>query len=177
METKVLLLVPFFKDPNTLFHIREVAKATKLSHTAVGKHLRQFEKECLVIKKQTTPYETYKANTDSIAFRNLKRYYNLEQLRITGLVSALEKEYEFPTLVLFGSYAQALDDNQSDIDICVISEVVKELSFETYEKKLQRKISIHHFTKKKWEETKKLNPELINSICNGFVLSGQLEVL
>ncbi len=177
METKISILEPFFKRPTTLFHIREIAKATKLSHTAVGKYLHKFEKESLLVMKQTTPYPTYRANSNSLAFLNLKRYYNLEQLRTSGLLAALEKEYEYPILVLFGSYAQALDDEKSDIDICVISEVAKEFSFETYEKKLQRKISIHHFTRKKWEETKKLNPELINSICNGIVLSGQLEVL
>jgi predicted nucleotidyltransferase len=89
----------------------------------------------------------------------------------------LEKAYDLPVIVLFGSYASAMDDSTSDIDLCLISNVEKDFSAEKHEKNLNRKISIHKFDKTGWEKAKKLNPELINNICNGLVLSGELKVL
>ena len=82
-----------------------------------------------------------------------------------------------PVIILFGSYASARDDAGSDIDICLISNVEKEFPIEKYEQKLNRKISIHKFNKDLWSKAKKSNPDLVNNICNGIVLSGELVVL
>ena len=70
-----------------------------------------------------------------------------------------------------------LIDKTSDVDICLISNIEKEFSIEKYEKVLNRKISVHKFNKNSWTKAKNLNPNLINNICNGIVLSGELEVL
>ena len=36
---------------------------------------------------------------------NLKLYYNLEKIRNSNLIEDLEKMYDLPIIVLFGSYA------------------------------------------------------------------------
>lgn len=177
METKITTLGPFFRKPNTAYHIREIAKEIGMSHTGVRRTVADLEKQGFLTIRETTPYKTYRANTESVHFLNLKRYYNIEMLHTTGLFSALEHTYNFPTIVLFGSYAKALDDEKSDIDLCIITEGIKEIELVSYEKKLGRKISLHLFNKKKWNETRTKNPELMNSICNGIVLLGQLEIL
>ena len=177
METKISILAPFFAYPNANFHIREIAKLTKISHTAVGKHIKQLEKEGYLMMAPTKPYRTYKSNTSSKKYLNLKLYYNLEKIRESGLVENLEKSYEYPIIVLFGSYSKAMDDEGSDVDICIISNVKSQINLEEFKKKIGRDISIHFFDKKKWEESKRKNPYLINNFCNGIVLSGQLEIL
>jgi len=177
METKIAIMENFFINPGTAYHIREISKLTKINHMTVGKYLKVLKNDAYLIIKESTPYNTYKADTASKKYVNLKRYYNLEKLRKSEIIDALEKEFDFPVIVLFGSYARAEDDSNSDIDIAIISEAKKEIDISQYEKKLKKKISIHLFNHKKWEETKKKNPELVNSICNGLVLSGQLEVL
>jgi len=108
---------------------------------------------------------------------NLKLYYNLEKIRNSNLVQDLEKVFDFPVVILFGSYASAMDDANSDVDICIISNIEKEFPTDKYEKILNRKISLHKFTKNLWNRSKKSNTNLINNICNGIVLSGELEVL
>lgn len=110
-------------------------------------------------------------------YLNLKLYYNLEKLRKSGITEDIEKIFEYPVIVLFGSYAAAMDDISSDIDLCIISNNEKEIDLSEYEKQLNRKISLHLFTKRKFKEITKKNPEFVNSICNGIVISGQLEVL
>ena len=176
MEAKISILRVFFEKPNSLFHIREIAKLTKINHTTVRKYLKQFEKDGYLTIKPTAPYTTYKANTTSKKYLNLKLYYNLEKIRESGLIENLEKHYNYPTIVLFGSYAKATDDEKSDLDICIISQTRSQINFKSYEAIIKRPISPHLFNKIQWAIAKQKNPNLINSICNGIVLSGQLEV-
>ncbi|MBI3033713.1 nucleotidyltransferase domain-containing protein [Candidatus Woesearchaeota archaeon] len=177
MELKIAILKPFFESPGESFHIREVAKIAGISHTAAGRHIKQLQKEGCLTLRHSKPYDTYKANASSKKYLNLKLYYNLEKLRASGLIEKLEQHHNYPVIALFGSFAKALDDEKSDVDLCIISEVKESIDLKAYEKALRRTISIHKFDKKSWETAKKKNQGLINSICNGIVLSGQLEVL
>ena len=46
-----------------------------------------------------------------------------------------------------------------------------------YEKIINRRISLHLFTKKKFEEMIEKNSGFVNNVCNGIVISGQLEIV
>ena len=175
METKVTILKSFFEDPNRKFSIRELSRILKINHTTVRQHLNQMVKEGFLSLKKEDVYSFYQLVLAKKTL-NLKLYYNLEKIRESNLVQDLEKTFNLPIIVLFGSYAYAMDDKTSDIDICLISNIEKEFSTEKYEKILNKKISIHKFNKNSWIKAKNLNPNLINNICNGIVLSGELEV-
>jgi predicted nucleotidyltransferase len=176
MERKLTILKPFFEEPNRRFSIRELSRILKINHTTVRQYLNKLVKEGFLSVKKGGLYSFYQL-VFSKKTTNLKLYYNLEKIRESGLIEDLEKTYDLPVIVLFGSYASAMDDKTSDIDICLISNVEKEFNAEKYENKLNRKISLHKFTKNLWNKSKKSNPNLINNICNGIVLSGELEVL
>ncbi|HVY01601.1 MAG TPA: nucleotidyltransferase domain-containing protein [Candidatus Nanoarchaeia archaeon] len=173
---RVDILKPLFEDPNKRFYLRELSRILKVNHVTVGQQLKQFEKEGIVNSEKNKITKTYQIVV-SRKSRNLKLFFNLEKLRISGLVDDLFKEYDAPTIVLFGSYAKATDSIDSDIDMCLLSDIKKEFNLEKYEKVLGRKISIHQFGKKEWENAIKNNPNLVNGICNGIVLTGELEVL
>jgi predicted nucleotidyltransferase len=176
MEAKITILKPFFEEPNREYHIRELSRILKINHTTVRQKLTELVKEELLAVTKGKVYSSYKPIA-SRKYLNLKLYYNLEKIRISGLVDNIEKAFDYPTIILFGSYATGNDDTTSDIDICVISNIKKEFDTEKYEKILNRKISLHLFTKEKWKSMTKENKGLINNICNGIILSGQLEVL
>jgi predicted nucleotidyltransferase len=176
MERKLTSLKPFFEDPNRKLSIRELSRILKINHTTVRQYLNNLVKEGFLTSKKEGLYLFYSLILNKKTL-NLKLYYNLEKIRESGLVEALEKEYDFPTIVLFGSYALSMDNKTSDIDICLISNLPKEFSADKYEKKINRKISIHKFTKSSWNNAKKSNPGIVNSICNGIVLSGELEII
>lgn len=176
MERKITILKPFFEDPNRRFGIRELARILKINHTTVRQYLNRLVNEGFLSSKKERLYSVYQLVLNKKTL-NLKLYYNLEKIRQSGLVEGLEEAYDLPVIVLFGSYASAMDDKTSDMDICLISNIKKEFPTQKYEKKLNRKISIHKFDEESWEKAKKLNPDLINSICNGIVLSGEMEVL
>lgn len=177
MERKLTILEAFFLHPRKAFHIRELAKRIRLNHTSVRTYLHRLVKEGYLAVKKGTPYDTYQAQISSPRYTALKLHYNRERIRDSGLLEYLEKAYEHPVIVLFGSYAQGLDDEESDIDLCILSEAKPAVSLKKYERSLQRKISLHLFTHKGWDTAKSKNPYLVNSICNGMVLAGQLEVV
>ena len=176
MERKLTILKPFFEEPNKKFSIRELSRILKINHTTVRQYLNQLVKEMFLSSKKEGLYSFYQLVLIKKTL-NLKLYYNLEKIRESNIMQDLEKKFDLPVIILFGSYASAMDDKTSDVDICLISNIEKEFSIEKYEKNLNRKISIHKFNKNSWTKTKNLNPNLINSICNGIVLSGELEIL
>jgi|SRR3989344_5354239 len=176
MEIKLTILKPFFEEPNGKFSIRELSRILKINHTTVRQYLNKLVKEEFLSSKKEGVYSFYKLILSKKTL-NLKKYYNLEKIRNSNIIEDLEKAYDLPIISIFGSYASATDDAHSDIDLCIISNVKKEFSAEKYEKSLNRKISLHKFSKISWDKSKKSNPNLINNICNGIVLSGELEVL
>lgn len=176
MEIKLIILKEFFENPDDKYSIRELSRILGINHTTVRQHLNKLEKEGYLVSIKEGVYTFYKLILNKKTL-NLKLYYNLEKIRESNIVEDLEQNYDLPIIVLFGSYANAMDNSTSDIDLCLITNVDKEFPTKKYEKKINRKVSIHKFSKMSWQKTKQLNPELINNICNGMVLSGELEVL
>jgi DNA-binding transcriptional ArsR family regulator len=176
MEIKITILKSFFEESNRKFSIRELSRILKINHTTVRQHLNQLVKEGYLSVKEEGVYSFYSLVLSRKTL-NLKLYYNLEKIRHSEIVEDLERAYNLPTIVIFGSYASAMDDKTSDMDICLVSNIEKEFSAEKYEKILNRKVSIHKFNNEKWKKAKIGNHNLINNICNGITLSGELKVL
>lgn len=167
MEIKLTMLRLFFENPIKEYGIRELSRLIKINHTTVRQYLNKFVKEGYLLFRQDRIYSLYRLNLNKKTL-NLKLYYNLEKLRESNLIEDLEKFYDYPTIILFGSYSQAMDDDKSDVDIAIITKISKKFSVDKYEKQINRKISLHMF-----KELKKSN--LTKSICNGIVLSGEID--
>ncbi len=174
METKINILKPFFENPNKEFQIRELSRLLNINHTTIRQYLLKLVKEGLIEIKKRKPYDYFKANINK-KFLNLKLFFNLEKLRESNIIEQIERDYDYPTIILFGSYASATDDSKSDIDLFVLTEVKKDKNYSKFEGKLNRKITLHLFSKDKFNSTRNKNPELLNNIVNGITLSGKLE--
>ncbi|HLC70444.1 MAG TPA: nucleotidyltransferase domain-containing protein [Candidatus Nanoarchaeia archaeon] len=177
MYTELSILQFFFDDPAGNFHIREIARKSALSHMTARKYLSRFVREGLLVQHKSKPYLTFAANASDPKYLNLKLYYNLERLRESKIISDLEQFYDYPVIVLFGSYAHASNTQESDIDIFILTNIEKEFSFTKNEKILQRKINLLVCSEKEFTRMKVKSPELMNNICNGITLSGKMEVL
>ncbi len=175
METKLKILKPFFENPNGEFQIRELSRLLKINHTTIRQYLLKLVKEDLVEIKKGKPYDYFKANINK-KFLNLKLFFNIEKLRESELIGQIEKDYDYPLIVLFGSYASATDDSKSDIDLFVLTEIKKEKDYSKFKEKLNREAVLHLFSKSDFNSAKTKNPELLNNILNGIILSGRLEV-
>ncbi|VVB86432.1 Winged helix-turn-helix DNA-binding protein [uncultured archaeon] len=172
-DNKMHILKLFFEGPNERLHLREIARRVGLSATGAMKILRALEKEGLVEKERTKVTVVYNGNYENQKFMALKRSFNLYSLYSCGLVSALVDFYKIPeVVVLFGSYAKGEDTRESDIDIAIMTGIKEYPQLDIYEADLKRKISLHLI-----ENTKNEEKGFINSLANGIVLYGYLEVV
>lgn len=172
-DNKLRILTLFFEGPNERLHLREIARRTGLSATGAMKILGALEKEGMVEKKRAAVTVVYRGNYDNEKFMALKKSLNLYSLYSCGLVSMLVDFYRIPEcIILFGSYAKGEDTKESDVDIAVVTGIKEYLQLEIYEDKLKRKISLHLV-----ENIKNEKKDFINSLANGIVLYGYLEVV
>jgi len=173
-----LEILKFFIDnPNQQFHIREVAKLTKLAPTTVTNYLENFKKNNILEKKKERNHVLYRANTENKSYKDIKLYYNIKKIRDSGLIDFLEDELNHPeAIVLFGSFRKSENIPSSDIDIFILSPIKKQLDLTIFEKKNKHNIQLFIHSKKELDLMKTDNKELLNNIINGIVLNGFLEV-
>ncbi|MFH0836965.1 MAG: nucleotidyltransferase domain-containing protein [Candidatus Aenigmatarchaeota archaeon] len=167
----------FFEEPAREFHLRELSRITKKNPVTVKTHLKSFVKTSVIKRKKERNLELYSANTENLYYKEYKRIYNKAKLFESGLIDFLKEEFSLPVIIIFGSYEKGEDNQNSDIDIFILTEVKKKLDIDDYEKKLNRSIQFHIMNKKEFETIKKKNPDLINNVINGSVIYGFFEVL
>jgi len=184
MEEIISTMKPFFEDPGREFGIRELSRITGINHMTVRMRLRKMVSYGLLKTRKSGIYGSYVADFTK-QYANLKLYYNLEKIRKSGMVEFIEKEFDYPVLVVFGSYSKSADSKGSDTDLCLISNakrsVAKELlddRFYTrrFGKVLGRSVSMHAFTKDEFSAVIQKDPGFANSVANGIVLSGELVI-
>ena len=172
MLKELTTLELFFQDPIKVYSAREIARASKISHITVAKKLKTYN---FVERAKYGPYEGFKANITP-EFTQLRFVRNYFKLHESGLVNYLLKAYNYPTILLFGSYATATQTPKSDIDILIIADKIDEVPLSEFEKKLGHNIQLFIHKKSEMEKLKKDSPQLVNSWCNGLILYGELEV-
>jgi len=80
-------------------------------------------------------------------FQLRKRFYN--HLSLFPLVEYLSRHYIIKCIVVFGSYARGEDLEDSDIDLLVVGDSLKDaLDLSDFETELGRKIQLFTFAKK-----------------------------
>ncbi len=171
VSNKERILRVFFEYPEKKFHLRELARLTGLSGPGVIKIVKKLKAEGLLKSEKERMVELVEPNFDG-SFTHAKRAYNLTSMYNSGLVKFLEEFYEHPLcIVLFGSYADGSDKSGSDIDLAIDTPLEKVPSLIKFEKVLKRKINMLPV------EFKVAKPGFKNSLANGMVLSGFLEVV
>jgi predicted nucleotidyltransferase len=171
-ENWIKILKLFFDGPLITIHIREVARRTGMSPRGAKYILDALTKEGLLNLTPTGVVSNYSGNYQSEKYMALKKSLNLYSLYSCGLVSALEEFYHTPKcIVLFGSYARGEDTGRSDIDIVIVTDNQDIPDLDMYESFINRKISISLV-----KNVKKEDSNFVNSLANGIVLSGYLEV-
>ena len=112
------------------------------------------------------------------ACRYLKISYNLSWLHKKKLVDFLQNTMKTVTSVLlFGSYAKGENDENSDVDILVISLSEKKPTAELA-RLLKRDVNLISFTPSEWSQQAKTNRAFyLDVILDGVVLFGTKPVV
>ena len=171
MFKELNILRPFFEEPNREFNVREAARILKITPATASKKLKELSKQSILKHRKERVLDLYKANLESDAYKDLKRYYTISNLRKSALIESLNEFYLKPAIILYGSSSKGMDTETSDIDLVIISENIKEFPKRAeYEKKLGK--GIHIFAVRKINDLKNMN--LVNNVLNGIVLGGEL---
>lgn len=161
-----------------ILNLRGMARALKVSPTAVSNALILLEKEKLVVIKKSKNMNllSIEFNRDNHKAVEMKRVENLKMVYESGLSDFLFNEFPGCIVILFGSYSKGEDawvgeteENRSDIDVAVIGTKWKEVNLTKFNKMLERTISINFYTS--WKD---IHKHLKNNILSGILLSGGL---
>jgi|SRR3989344_1887171 len=164
-----------FNYPNKTFHIRELARITNLSTTAVKSAIKKLNHYKIITIEETQITTNIKADLESDSYYFYKKILNLYKLERYGLIWNLKQASKPEAIVLFGSFAKGEDAENSDIDILIITNE-KNIGLgkliENFEKEFNRKISLHIL-----QNIEKSSTEFKNAIANGIVLYGYIKVV
>lgn len=166
-----------FTYPEKEFSLSDLAKEAEVAKPNMNTILNELEKiEFITIVKLSKIWRI-KANLNNFNFQKAKIIHNLNFIYNSGLVEFLEEYFKNPkAIILFGSFRTGEDLSTSDIDIAIEVDEIKEYTTKSlrelseFEKAIQRNIQIHLFNRKN------INLHVFNSIANGIVLLGFLEV-
>ena len=173
IDTEKILQL-FLEDPQRKYHLREIARLVRYSPTSCAVYLHVLLKKKLIIHFTERGFSLFKADTDSLLFKEYKKHDTMKKIIESGLLEKLVKTFQEPDAVLlFGSSARGEDVKESDIDLCVITPVKKEVNLSEFGKVFKKEIQLFNFSRAKLKEN--TNKELINNILNGIVLYGYVD--
>jgi len=162
------ILEHFIKEPKDI-HIRGLSEKLEMPYPSVRKALKDLEEKDFLKSDKKSKMTFYSPKGEK--FRKAKKLINLEKLEDSGLTELLEKELRSEAVVLFGSYLEGRDSEDSDIDLAIIGGRDRNLDLSNFKEKLGREIQITRIEKVEDE-----NREFKNALANGLVLQGYLEV-
>ena len=166
-----------FKYPEKEFSLSDLAREAGVAKANIGNILNEFQEAGFITIEKLTKIWRIKANQTNWLFIRSKIIYNLNFVYKSGLVEFLVDFFKNPkAIILFGSFRKGEDISNSDIDIAIESDEVKE--YETtglrelseFEKAIGKKIQIHLFNREN------IDIGVFNNIANGILLWGFLEV-
>ena len=159
----------FFLNPTVRLRVRQIERELKLPLPSIIRYTKELEQENVLKKTEISNIRLYSANRTSKNYKLQKTLFNIEQLQ--NLTDFLIKDYQNPTIVVFGSYSKGEDIETSYIDLYL--ENIKNIkNIKKFENKLKRNIQLFQY--KTIKDIK--NKRLANNIINGFTLNGEVEV-
>lgn len=166
--TQEKVLEQIFLKPTYRFHVRELAKITKLNPNTILRIIKILNKEEIIkIEKKKHLKEVY-GNLESKNFIAKKRLFNLSLIYSCGIVDFLMEKYEPEAISVIGSYSRGEDIEKSDVDIVVISKKKQIINLDKYEEQLHKKIHLLVL------DYKDISEEFYINLINGLLVYGYI---
>jgi predicted nucleotidyltransferase len=144
IEAKIMEL--FFEYPRREFYLREVSREVGVSVGAAKKYLDRLVEKRLLLRRVVGNLYLFRSNREHPIFKQKMLAYNTEKLFDSGVVDRL-LELEPTSIILYGSFARGENDENSDIDVLVISEKKDVPSFRGI---LDREVNVSVYSEAEW---------------------------
>ena len=176
--TQLKVLTLFLDDPYTSCYLRESARMLDMDPMTIKRSLDILIKDEFLIKYEEKNRILYQANLENPALRYLKISYNLSWLQEKNLVEFITSKMKSVTsIMLFGSFAKGENDENSDIDIVIISQS-KDKPTAELTNLLNKDVNLLNFTPAQWSNQSKKNRAFyLDVIVDGVLLYGAKPVV
>jgi len=162
----------FYRNPSSKVHLRERSRELGMSTSYITENAEELIERGILQEERMGKMRVFSAATSSPAYRKSKKAFNLARIIESGLVERIEEELYPQAIVLFGSYLEGRDVEDSDIDIAVIGGREESINLSEFQEIFDREIHLN-----KLKSLENAEKEFKNTLVNGYVLSGYLEVL
>lgn len=168
------ILSHFLANPNTSFHIKQLARILNVSPASVSNAVKSFEKDGLLSKEEKGLAHIYRLDTDNSVFLPLKKAYGIAfVLSSKPKEIFMEIEPNIFSLALFGSYAEGSFDEKSDIDFLILTGSRKEMFIKAakiLEELLGKEVSLSVLKLSEWRVMAKKGDAFYRRIVENHVL-------
>ncbi|MGK0209317.1 MAG: putative nucleotidyltransferase [Patescibacteria group bacterium] len=171
------ILAYFFDKPTTAIGLNALAQTTKVAKTTAQKSIKKLIALRLINKNTISNIWQLTANPLDPTYKQLKKIYNMSILEDAQIIPFLQDKYpNARTIILFGSYAKADNNENSDIDIAI--EILGNSPLRIKQEGIVPKLgynkdiplNTHIYSRSK------IDNNLFANIANGIILDGFLEV-
>lgn len=168
------LLAHFLANPDTSFHIKQLARILNVSPASVSSAVKSFDGDGLLSKEEKGLAHIYRLNADNSVVAPLKKAYGIVfVLSSKPKEKFLEIDPNIISLALFGSYAEGSFDEKSDIDFLVVTSARKEMlikAAKTLEEELQKEVSLSVLKLSEWRAMAKKGDAFYKRIVDNHIL-------
>lgn len=168
----------FFSFPSSAVGLNDLSEVIGVSKTSLKNAVLQLEKEGFLKKEEIGRAWRITMNQGHLFLLTRKVPIALQTVYESGIVNMITEKFpSAKAIVLFGTFRNGADNEQSDLDIAVetsgneeprIEQLGELENFAGYRKKIP--INLFIFSRNK------VDINVFNNIANGIILSGFLEV-
>lgn len=172
MFENIDILKIYFENSLEEYSVRDIAKLSKIAPSTASKVIKDLKNKKIIKVRKYKNILLSKANVESELYKDIKRFYNIQKLKNSGLIKKINEIYNYPTIILFGSYSKGEDVPNSDIDLAIFTDNKKNLQdINKFEKILRKELQIFYINEKFFEK----NTELVNNMINGTIIQGAVK--
>lgn len=171
-KTRVSILEEFLLNPDSEYHIREMARIVKITPIYVQKELKNLESLGLLYSKKKGNMVLYKLQVKSPIAGDLKRIFLKTEGIGHDLLQVLDvKKIKFA--LIYGSFAKGTETSTSDIDLLIIGAINEDdilRSISKTERRIGREINFILWKEKEFLQKVKQNISLVREISKTPVI-------
>lgn len=168
------ILAHFLANPNTSFHIKQLARILNVSPASVSSAVKSFEEDGLLSMEEKGLAHIYKLNFDNSVIEPLKKAYGIAFVHSSKPKEKfLEIDSNIISLALFGSYAQGSFDEKSDIDFLIVTSARKEIFIQVakrLEEELEKEVSLSVLKLSEWRAMAKKGDAFYKRVVENHIL-------
>ncbi len=160
------------------FSIRDIARTLHMS-TSTSKASLDFLLSQNILSKRPVGKSLLFRVKNSFITKQIKILCSLSEINSSGIIEEIiEKNKDILSIVVYGSVARGEDDENSDIDILILSRKKKVLPILQKEKLLKRELTILKYTYTEWKEKAEKDKVFYDAVVmDGISLFGEKPVV